>query len=607
MSLTEYARKRSFDKTPEPGPGAPTLSPEFRFCVQRHSARRLHYDLRMEIGGTLKSWAVPEGPTLDPNIKRLAVMVEDHPMEYASFEGNIPKGNYGAGSMMLWDAGVFDVLMAMPAEQQLERGDFKFRLNGRKLHGEFALVRLKNSAKGNEWLLLKKKDASAQIGWDGERFAYSVLSGRTQEEIAMNVASRIPAKRDLMPIDITPMLATAASEPPAAPGWWYEIKWDGVRALCYIENGVVHLRGRKGSSFDRQYVELLDLHRYIAADTALIDGEIVAFDEAGRPSFHRLQPRIMATQASQVADLMRARPVTFYAFDLLYLDGRDLRGEPLSERKKLLEAIIRPSPVVKLSTHFESNGAGLLEAARAQGLEGIVAKRADSRYAHTRGRDWVKVKIVEEQEFALCGYTTGNRDYFSALIVGTFEDGVLTWAGNVGTGFDRKTMEQILELVTPLETAKCPFAAAPKMDDTAHWIRPELVCTVRYQNLTGDGKLRAPVYVGMRTDIAPEDCTLDGAAPAADAPAQRPQLLPPGRAEMAVTIDGQPMRFKNLDKIYYPEDGLVKRDLLNYYDAVAELLIPHWKDRPLSLRRYPDGIHGEGFFQKNAGRVHRDG
>lgn len=619
VPLEEYARKRSFGKTPEPPPKLSAAPTERRFSVQRHLARRLHYDFRLEMGGVLKSWAVPQGPTLDPSVKRLAVMVEDHPLDYGDFEGNIPAGNYGAGSVMLWDRGTYELLGEGTAEEQLERGDLKFRLHGTKLKGAFALVRMKGRGKGNEWLLIKKRDEAAQAGWDPETFAWSVATGRTQEEIARalpprttpdpapqaGVAAHLPGARPAkMPREAAPMLAVPAEAPPVEPGWLYEIKWDGVRALCFLEQGKLRLVSRKGTPMDRQYPELAALPRYVSATDAVLDGEIVALDEHGRPSFERLQPRIMASDPNAIAHLARTRPVTLYVFDLLYLDGYDLRPAPLAERKRLLASILRHGPPVRLSEHFEVSGGELLEAVRAQQLEGIVAKRAASSYVAGRSPDWLKIKVVSEQDLVICGLTEGRREYFGALVLGVYEDGELRFAGSVGTGFDRKTMEGIARLLEPLRTSEPPFKEAPDLPQPVTWVRPELVCTVRFQSWTEEGRLRAPVFVGLRPDIEPRECVRRPAHPGG--PRQRLPLVPPGRAEAVVEAEGRKIRLRNLTKVFYPRDGYAKADVINYYDAVADLLTPHLKDRPLALRRYPDGIEAPHFFQKDAPRSFPD-
>jgi bifunctional non-homologous end joining protein LigD len=569
------------------------------YCVQRHHATHLHYDLRLEVGGALKSWAVPKGPTLDPAEKRLAMMVEDHPIEYRSFEGVIPKGNYGAGSVMLWDRGTYELLGDASAEEQLARGDFKFRLHGEKMTGEFAIVRMKRG-KGNEWLLLKKKDAAAQPGWNTEDHAVSVLSGRTQEEIARGLQAMQRKKTEEPLPDIgAPMLAQIGKGQPGelamGENWIYEVKWDGVRAICYIQNGQVRMVSRNGNLIDRQYPELSILPHHIQAKTAIVDGEIAALNERGVPSFELLQRRINVADASSVATLARHHPVVFYAFDLLYLDGRDLRGLPLIERKRLLKEVLRPNDVVRYSEHF-SDGNALFEAAKQQGVEGIVGKKASSFYESRRSGDWVKYKIHSSDSFLLCGFTEGERDHFGALVLGIHDKGKLKWAGNVGTGFDRKTMKAIYEKLAPLATTKCPLEPDKnllKKDVT--WVRPDLVCEVKFANWTEDGRLRAPVWIGFRPDIDPSEVVRQIGD---DPPAKRTTLLDPSLAEANLTIDGHRLKFTNLNKVFYPKDGYRKRDLLNYYDAVAPLIIPHLKDRPLSLKRYPNGIDKPFFFQK---------
>ncbi len=606
MSLKRYSEKRHFDRTPEPAPAAkaPGTGGSRNYCVQRHSATRLHYDLRLESGGALKSWAVPKGPTLDPGEKRLAMMVEDHPIEYGGFEGVIPPGNYGAGSVMLWDRGTYELLGDASAEEQLARGDFKFRIHGEKISGEFALVKIKRG-KGNEWLLLKKKDSAAQPGWNPEDHAVSVLTGRTQEEIARGLeAVKTSVKKKsiaALPANIAPMLAQIGrGEPPESGDWLYEVKWDGVRALCYVQDGKVRMISRNGNAIDRQYPELSILPHHVRADNAILDGEIAALNERGVPSFELLQRRINVSDAGSVATLAKHHPVVIYLFDLLYLDGRDLRGLPLLERKRLLKEILKPDDVIRYSEHF-TDGRALFEAAKQQGVEGIVGKRASSFYESRRTGDWVKYKIHATDSFVLCGFTEGERDHFGALVLGIYDHGKLKWAGNVGTGFDRKTMKTIYDKLAPLATERCPLEPdknLPKKDVT--WVRPELVCEVKFANWTEDGRLRAPVWMGFRPDIDPSECVRqNGAAdPVKEPPARHASLLDPSWTEANLVIDGHRLKFTNLNKVFYPKDGYRKRDLLNYYDAAAPLILPHLKDRPLSLKRYPNGIDKPFFFQK---------
>jgi bifunctional non-homologous end joining protein LigD len=466
MSLDEYAAKRRFEKTPEPPPSTRKSKPAAKpyFCVQRHDATRLHYDFRLEIDGVLKSWAVPKGPSLDPAVKVFAAHVEDHPVEYGDFEGNIPAGNYGGGSVMLWDRGTFDVLDDLPGEAQLARGDLKFRLHGEKLNGDFAIIHMKPRAKGkgNEWLLIKKRDEFAAPGWDVESLAYSVLSGRTQEEIARNLPARKtkrktagaadrvwatspPAKRarretspqavpsklasrpsrashpsrdrkgavaspDLstlkgaqlaeMPTSIEPMKATIGDRVPRGAGWLFEVKWDGVRAVAFIENEEVRLQARSGLRCERQYPELAVMPHHIAASQAVIDGEIAVLDAKGGSQVHLIQ-RESPTRTPTHAHLVRSTPVIYFAFDLLYLDGYDLRNVALEKRRELLQQVLTPGPTIRISDAFPDAGEALLEAARENGLEGILAKHANSTYESRRSREWIKIKIVSEQEFVI--------------------------------------------------------------------------------------------------------------------------------------------------------------------------------------------------------------
>ena len=620
MSLKEYSRKRSFDKTPEPAPEPPRApaSPGNFFCVQRHDATRLHYDFRLEVDGALKSWAVPKGPSLEPLSKSLAVHVEDHPLDYGNFEGNIPKGEYGGGSVMLWDRGTFDLLGDTNAPAQIERGDLKFRLHGEKLRGEFALVKMKNRGKGNEWLLIKKKDADAQPGWNVEDYARSVLTGRTQQEIAENLpattAPHSPARslaklkgavESPLPRSIQPMLAVLAEHPPSGPEWLYEVKWDGVRALCFIENNQLGIYSRNQKRCDQQYPELSVLPRFLKAGSAILDGEIAVLDENGRARFSLIQPRIGVGDPNSVAHLARSTPATLFLFDLLYLDGYDLRGVPLEERKRLLAEILTPTDRIRFSDHFAANGAAMLEAARAHGLEGILAKRRDSKYESRRSRDWVKIKVVTTGDFVIGGFTHGERDYFSSLVLGVYDQGQFVHVGQVGTGFNEKSLKDIYAAIEPLIMKKTPFAGPVKALRDVTWVKPQLVAEIKYLEVTPDGLLRAPVFMNLRPDKDPTECVREAAIeaqPEAAAPlVQREPIAPASSgAELNVTVDGHRLKFTNLNKIFYPGEGIAKRDVINYYNSVASLILPHLRDRPLSLKRYPNGIDHEFFFQKDA-------
>ena len=419
-----------------------------------------------------------------------------------------------------------------------------------------------------------------------------------------------------MPAAIEPMKATLADRPPRGDDWLFEIKWDGVRAIAYVDHEEVRLVSRNGLRCERQYPELATIHHQVAARQAALDGEIAVLDQKGASRFHLIQPRIANTDPNAVAHLARSTPVVYFVFDALYVDGYDLRNVALSERRKVLESLVAPGPSLRISEVFPGAGEDLLEAARALDLEGVVAKRAGSAYESRRSREWLKIKIANEQEFAIGGFTQpqGSRDYFGALVLGVYEDGKLRWAGNVGTGFDQKLLADLYARLKLLVTEECPFAERPKPDRGMTWVKPELTCQVKYAEWTQDNHLRAPVYVGLRNDVEPGQVVRESvgrrkrlphlpADPSAAGWDRRfrlsSSLLPEDVGEAAREIDGHRLKFTNLAKVFYPDEGYTKRDVLNYYAGVADLILPHLKDRPLSLKRYPDGIGKEYFFQKD--------
>src|SRR5258708_1315008 len=437
MSLEEYRRKRVFSQTPEPPP-KPEQSEHNRFFIQRHSARRLHYDLRLEMDGVLKSWALPNGPTLDPAVKRLAVHVEDHPLDYGGFEGTIPSGNYGAGNVTLWDRGTYEWLGEKTPAQQWEAGDLKFRLHGQKLLGEFALVRTnrgKNQGepkktesgrrKQEEWLLIKKKDFAVREGWDPESDTRSVLQGPAElSSIEGAVKAEMPAK-------VEPMTAVLGNALPSGSDWLYEVKWDGYRALCFIEKGKVRMISRRAIAMEGQFPDIAQaLAQSIKAESAIIDGEIVAFDENRVPSFQHLQNRVGFRRSATMREKPQA--MSFFAFDLIYLDGYDLRNAALVDRRQLLASIIQPGETIKYSDHVAGKGAELLHAVREKGLEGIVAKQAQSRYESKRSPNWIKIKVATQQDFIICGFVLGEREPFGSLVLGYYKEEQLVYASNVG-------------------------------------------------------------------------------------------------------------------------------------------------------------------------------
>jgi bifunctional non-homologous end joining protein LigD len=394
-----------------------------------------------------------------------------------------------------------------------------------------------------------------------------------------------------MPASIEPMKAAIGDRPPKGEEWLFEIKWDGVRAIAFIEDEEVRLQSRSGLRCERQYPELAVIPHHVAAATAVLDGEIAVLDAKGVSQFHLIQPRIANSDPNSIAHLVRSTPVVYFAFDLLYLDGYDLRNVDLAQRRALLDQVLTPGPNVRISEAFPNAGEQLLEAARETGLEGILAKHARSCYESRRSRDWLKIKITGEQEFVIGGYTEpqGDRDYFGALVLGVHDEGALRWVGNVGTGFDHKLLASIHARLQKLVTTKCPFAERPKPDRGMTWVKPQLVCQVKFTNWTQDGRLRAPVFQGLRNDVEPGEVVEE----------RKSDLLAVSAREASLTLDGRALKFTNLGKLYYPDDGVTKRDVLNYYDAVADLIVPYLADRPLSLKRYPNGIKEEFFFQKH--------
>ncbi len=511
--LGEYRRKRHFDKTPEPPPARKPLPEGHTFVVQKHAARRLHYDFRLEIGGVLKSWAVPKGPSLNPADKRLAVQTEDHPLDYGGFEGSIPQGQYGAGNVMVWDRGHFAPQGTLSAAQQLARGELKFTLQGEKLRGSFVLVRLQGSEKGNQWLLIKHRDEFADPRWNIEEHDGSALSGRSLDEIGAGLPAKsgpqpmrpeeLPgAKKAPMPARLRPALARLAERPFSDPRWLFEIKWDGVRALAWIHDGQYRLRARSENDITGQYPELQGLPRAIHARRAILDGEIVALDELGRSDFEKLQQRMHVR--SPAPHLAARIPVVYYVFDLLYCDGYDLREAPLLARKELLRRLLRPDAFIRYSDHQAEHGRELFELAAQQGLEGIVAKRADSRYAGTRTANWLKIKATQTLDAAIGGWTCprGSRSHFGSLLLGLRRGKKLRFIGHAGSGFDEKKLAQLWRRLRELQTPDCPFEKTPETNEQAFWTRPGLIARIRFAGWTREGRLRAPVFVGLREEGA---------------------------------------------------------------------------------------------------------
>jgi bifunctional non-homologous end joining protein LigD len=631
--LEEYRKKRRFDRTPEPAGKESEPGGEGVFVVQKHSARRLHYDFRLAINGTLKSWAVPKGPSLNSADKRLAVETEDHPLEYGGFEGKIPEGSYGAGTVMVWDRGTFAPEGNLDAAQQLKKGEIKFSLNGEKLRGSFVLVKLKRSEKGNEWLMIKHKDAAEDPTWNVDEHDGSVLTGRVLDEIKEELPpKRSPsplrpdelqdARKTSMPSRLEPMLATLADHPFSDPHWLFEIKWDGVRALAWIDDGALTLRARSGADITGRYPELASLPTALSMRQAVLDGEIAALDAHGRSDFERLQERMHVRAPAE--NLISRVPVVFFAFDLLYCDGYDLRRSPLIERKQLLQRLLHTSERFRFSDHQLQHGKELFELARDTGLEGIVAKRLDSPYVSERSMSWVKLKVTKSLDAVIGGWTAPRTTAIplGALLLGLYRRKKLRFIGHVGTGFDGKKLEELSGKLKELASSSCPFDAVPETNGNPSWVSPDLVARVKFSGWTQENALRHPVFIALREDALPTNCQWEtevapaGSTPSGAAPAvvRAPQVvgrviskkaqveaeLFDGRAEtITIELDGKRLRLSNLNKVYFPESGYTKRNLLAYYYQVADLILPFLRDRPLVLRRYPDGIKGQAFFQKD--------
>jgi bifunctional non-homologous end joining protein LigD len=601
--LHEYRRKRDPERTPEPFGGRRGAQGRL-FVIQKHAARRLHYDLRLEIDGTLKSWAVPKGPSLRAEEKRLAVHVEDHPVEYADFEGVIPPGNYGAGEVIVWDRGWYRPLKGDDLAGQVERGRLDVELFGVKLRGAWTLARM--SGKGRDWLLLKKADAFAGDEEPTERWPESILSGLTVEELRgtptrlADLRARLDRLRapaaDVAPTGETVMLAGSRERPFSNADWLYEIKYDGVRVLAWRAEDTVELYGRKGQSFTARYPEIVRALRALPLRHFLLDGEIVAFDEDGRPSFQRLQERMHLTHPLEIERARAAVPVTGVFFDALALDGRDLRGFPLDERKASLALVVPARGVVRYGDHVVGRGEAFYDACASQRLEGIVAKRIASRYAAGRSRDWLKIKCERRQEFVIGGWTDpqGARGHFGALHLGLYEGDRLVYVSKVGTGFDDAALRRLMDMLRPLARATSPFDVGTPGGRGHHWVEPRLVCDVRFTDWTEDGGIRHPAFLGLRDDKRPEECRRETPSRDAELGEEPPPASPPAIVEPPrVTIS-------NPRKIFWPDEGYTKADLVAYYEAVSPWLLPYLEDRPLVLTRYPDGIGGKSFYQKDA-------
>jgi bifunctional non-homologous end joining protein LigD len=584
MPLDEYRQKRSFTDTPEPEPSQ-NKGHGGRFCWQRHAATRLHYDLRLEWKGVLMSWAVPKGPTLEPLGKRLAVRTEDHPLEYLTWEGNIPKGQYGGGTMMVFDIGYWEPVG--DPDEWLKQGELKFRLWGQKTAGEWALV----ATKDNTWLLIKKKDSWCMPGWDPEDFNWSAVSGRSFVEVTQE--RKAPAaeshewppgtKEAPMPLEVRPMLAHIG-QPFDSPEWSFELKWDGVRTLVYCQGQSLKITSRAGNSYLASFPELHHVRARMRAESFIVDGELVVLDSDGVAHFDRIAPRLKVEDLSSVYKLARSRRAVLYIFDLLYLDGRDLRGATWLERRRLLEETFRPDHWVRLSECLPGDGTDIFALIAERGLEGVMAKKHTSPYTSGRSDSWLKLKTKHFMDCVVVGYTAprGGRKGLGSLILARHVDGKLTFQGRVGSGLSNTDLKNWKGRLKPCDVP--PISEDPRAETVVTWCKPQFVVEVEYARITKDGRLFHPSFSRERPDLTPADCgEEEGTA---------------RKAAFKKTGD-QTVKISNPSKVLFPESSGTKLDLANYYQTVADSMLSHLKDRPLSLRRYPDGVTAGDFFQKH--------
>jgi len=595
--LGTYRAKRSADRTPEPS-GAVAEGGGRLFVVHKHAATRLHYDLRLEMGGVLESWAVPKGPSKNPADKRLAVKVEDHPLEYGDFEGVIPEGNYGAGAVVLWDRGVW--VPVEDVEEGFEKGKLLFELRGYKLRGRWTLVKIKKSEK--EWLLIKERDSL--VAEEGDDFPQdSVLSGLTVEELldggdrtaplAADLEEAGAKKRELSAQDVKPMLAQSREKPFSKPGWVFEIKYDGYRMIAGLERGEARLVTRNGHDATASFPEVARALEALPFERLVLDGEVVVHDESGRPNFGRLQKRARLTRQMDIRRASVELPATLYLFDLIGLGDRDLRSLSLVERKQALRKVLPSVGPLRYSDHIEEQGDAFFASVSEMGLEGVIAKKVDSTYRSGRSANWVKVRADKTGDFVVVGYTApkGSRGGFGALHLGAYRAGKLVYVGRVGSGFTASELKAVGEALEAALRDDPPCAGAPSGAEHS-WVTPELVVEVRYREWTDDGLLRHPVFLRFRDDKPADECEHPGLP--------REEGDDEAFAEPTAAQEGPAVSLTNLDKVFWSEEGYTKGDLLDYYRTISPWILPYLSDRPVVMTRFPDGIGGKSFFQKDA-------
>jgi bifunctional non-homologous end joining protein LigD len=603
--LDAYRAKRSLERTPEPAGAVGTEGEGRLFVVHQHAARRLHFDLRLEMEGVLRSWAVPKGPSYDTAEKRLAVHVEDHPLEYGDFEGIIPAGNYGAGAVIVWDRGRW-VPIGDPVEG-LRKGKLLFELRGYKLRGVWTLVKIKKAEK--EWLLIKERDAWA--GKDAEELPpESVLSGLTVEELGAGEDRGEAIRRELVrlgaprravdPKAVTLMLADTAERAFSREGWLFEPKLDGYRVLAARGGAEPRLLTRNGNDCASGFPEVVRAIAALPFARLALDGEVVALDEQGRPSFQRLQGRARLRRPIDIRHAAVNTPVTYYAFDLLGFEDFDLRPLPLTARKAILRRVLPPVGPLRYLEHVEEAGEALYREAERLGLEGIVGKKADSPYRAGRSPAWLKLRSRRTADFVVVGFTAprGSRGGFGALHLADYVDGALVYAGRAGSGFSDRQLAEVRRTLESARRRAAPCAGPLPAEKDTTWVDPALVCEVEYSEWTAEGLLRQPVFLRFREDKRPEEC-VRAASGAAEVPSEIPRS---SQAEGSSRRDSGELPFEltNLSKVFWPDDGYTKGDLLVYYRAIAPWLLPYLRNRPVVMTRYPDGIAGKSFFQKDA-------
>jgi len=623
MGLEEYKRKRRFNETPEPA-GEIKKSRGNSFVIQKHHATRLHYDFRLEMEGVLRSWAIPKGPSLNPADKRLAALTEDHPIDYGGFEGVIPKGNYGAGNVIIWDNGTYEMVDPDTPEAGWKKGKLHFILHGKKLHGEWVLVRGSRSPK--DWIFFKVRDEYADPGIDitVER-PESIISGMLVDSVSEGTRTKqwvTPIERELeqygmkeagrspFPKITQPMLATLVEKPFDNRDWLFELKLDGMRAIVEKNGPKLDMWTRNGKSLSHRFPTLAKALAELPVDTLILDGEIVALDDKGQSHFHLIQPRIHLSRAKDIAAADEQIPVYFFAFDLLYINGYNLMKFSLIERKAVLRKLVPDNNGwIRFADHVEDTGRQFFKAVSDLGLEGIVAKLKKSEYQQTRSRFWLKIKTQRTDHFVIGGFTPpeGSRKHFGALLLGLYQNSDFIYVGRAGTGFDDRALADAEKQLQPLVRKEPPFKEVPAEIRKSIWVQPQLVCEVKFGEWTTDKKLRAPVFMGFRDDIDPQDCRLEEALPSKANVKAATVEQNAEKEEKAAAKSSSPevsaahrIEFTNLNKVFWPEHGYTKGDLIDYFDKVSPYLIPHLLDRPLVFERFPDGIHGPSFYQKDA-------